>query len=120
MKRRNFILMTIAGAAAWANPGCTSQAPTTLSHPLFLSSICDAPTLRHIGNSYRTTTPAEAYKEHLISILSDSLPPGANQIQQIDQKIKEDYAAGKIVTIDGWVISITEARQCALYSLQNP
>lgn len=36
--------------------------------------------------------------------------------QELDRVIREDYATGKVLTINGWVLSQTEARQCALYS----
>jgi hypothetical protein len=31
--------------------------------------------------------------------------------------IQRDFAEGRTVLLDGWVLSVTEARQCALYSL---
>jgi hypothetical protein len=118
MKRRNFILLTMAGA--WIAPSCKARETNALSRPLFLSTICDAPTLRHIGKSYRTTTPAEAEEQKLISLLNTDGSQASDPAHQLDAKARQDYAAGKTVTIDGWMISVTEARQCALYSLQTP
>ena len=120
MKRRNFILLTMAGATSWIAPACKSQKTPDLSRPLFLSTICDLPTLRHIGKTYRTTTPAEAEEQKLINLLDTDGSQTSDPAHQLDAKARQDYASGKIVTIDGWIISITEARQCALYSLQNP
>jgi hypothetical protein len=37
----------------------------------------------------------------------------------VDGKIKSDFETGKTAVIKGWVISETEARQCALYALQS-
>jgi len=34
-----------------------------------------------------------------------------------DAQIRGDFAAGRTVVIDGWVLSVTEARQAALFSL---
>jgi hypothetical protein len=103
-------------AGAWIAPSCKSQKTSDLSRPLFLSTICDAPTLRHIGKTYRTTTPTEAEEQKLITLLDTA----GSQTSDLDHKVREDYAAGRTLTIDGWMISVTEARQCALYSLQNP
>jgi len=33
--------------------------------------------------------------------------------------VKEDFEAGNITLVKGWVLSVTEARQCALFSLIN-
>jgi hypothetical protein len=35
----------------------------------------------------------------------------------IDKKKKEDFAKSNTVIVKGWVLSRTEARQCALYTL---
>jgi len=34
----------------------------------------------------------------------------------IDDRIRDDFGAGRTVVVDGWLLSVTEARQCALYS----
>jgi len=33
--------------------------------------------------------------------------------------VKQDFGNGKIAVVDGWILSVTEARQCALYSLEE-
>ena len=35
----------------------------------------------------------------------------------IDDQVRDDFAAGRTVLVGGWVLSVTEARQCALFSL---
>ena len=120
MKRRNFIYLTIAGAGAIMVPSCKYRSATAFSRPLFLSTICDGQTLRHIGTGYRTKTPAEAEEGRLIELLTTGLPQGTDQVRQLDSLARQDYAADRTVTIDGWVLSLTEARQCALFSLQKP
>lgn len=39
--------------------------------------------------------------------------PGAAVCSQIDTLRKEDFAAGHVVVIDGWVLARTEAEACA-------
>ncbi len=39
--------------------------------------------------------------------------------EMLKNEIKQDFETGKIVIVKGWVLSITEARQCALYSLSE-
>jgi hypothetical protein len=37
-----------------------------------------------------------------------------------EEQIKNDFGTGNVVIIDGWILAITEARQCALFSLTGP
>ena len=110
MKRRTFIFLTVAGTASLAMPsvGCRHETDT-LSHPEFLSRVCDAATIARIGQAYRTQAPDEAQKDKLIGLLRTGVDP---------QQIRAEYAAGNTVILKGWVLSLTEARQCALYSLR--
>ncbi len=41
----------------------------------------------------------------------------ANQAMEIEQHVEMDFKSDKLIVIKGWVISETEARQCALLSL---
>jgi hypothetical protein len=93
--------------------GCgrrTDPRAGALETPDFLSHVCDVATIRQLGAAYRTQIPAEASEETLIGLLK----PGVTA-----QSIKAEYANGDIVTIKGWVLSRTEARQCALFSLDS-
>lgn len=113
MKRRKFIVLTTAGAIASTLPFCHfSKNPTTLSQPLFLSTITDIKTLNQIGNAYRKQTTAEADESTLTKLLSTTAISDAH--------IQQDFASGQTLTINGWILSITEARQCALLSTQKP
>jgi hypothetical protein len=122
MKRRNFLLLTIAGGIATMTPFCTSHRPalSTLNTPKFLASICDIQTIRKIGADYRTSTPAEDRESQLNDLITAGLDQNKDQTEQITNKIKDDFAAGRTITLEGWVISVTEARQCALLSIQMP
>jgi hypothetical protein len=35
----------------------------------------------------------------------------------LENKVENDFKTGKIAVIKGWVLSLTEARQCALFSI---
>jgi hypothetical protein len=140
MKRRNFLLLTTAGAIATMTPFCKSRhsadpadtarpadpahSPhpprTPLNTPDFLAAICDSQTIRKIGTDYRTTTTNESREAQLTNLLTTGLDQNKDQTTEIAARIKSDFAAGRTVTIEGYVISVTEARQCALYSIQLP
>jgi hypothetical protein len=38
-------------------------------------------------------------------------------LEAIDKKIHDGFVSSDIIIIDGWVITKTEARQCAIFSL---
>jgi hypothetical protein len=122
MKRRNFLLLTTAGAIATMTPFCKSARaePNAFNTPDFLGAICDSQTIRRIGTDYRASTPAEAKASQLTEQLEANLDQNKDQTEQLEAKIKADFAAGRTITLEGWVLSRTEARQCALYSIQNP
>jgi hypothetical protein len=117
MRRGKFILLTTAGAIATLAPFCRSRrSDKSLSQPLFLSTITDIKTLNQIGNAYRKQTTAEADEFTLTQLLTTT----GNTAAPLNNKVKEDFATGQTLTINGWILSITEARQCALLSTQKP
>ncbi|HEV2353439.1 MAG TPA: hypothetical protein VGR89_04310 [Puia sp.] len=118
MERRRFLLLTSTGVLATLTPFCNSRRnDPALSKPIFLSAICDARTLREIGAAYRASTPDEAKRSHLAGSLTEGIPENVNLANQLNAQVRQDFASGKTVTVDGWVLSVTEARQCALFSL---
>ena len=70
--------------------------------PEMLSSLANKKTLREIGNEYLNQYPAEK-----------------NQLQDliVRENVQSDFSKGNVVVIKGWVLSVTEARQCALLTL---
>jgi hypothetical protein len=129
MKRRTFILAAAASVAAATIPVVKYKYRDTVTHdpllrPDALAHFCDENTIREIGNRYRTQVPSESTKERLTELLlTDSagkkLKPAERSAiaELIKKKIHEEFLANKAIVVKGWVISSTEARQCALYSL---
>lgn len=129
MKRRSFIISTslavIGLPVAYYFKKLQSQ-PDPLYTPEILSHFCDEKILRTIGIKYRNSVTKENEKQLLIDlILKDVNGKKINSSNKllvnklINKKIKEDFTASEIVVINGWVISKTEARQCALLSLNK-
>jgi hypothetical protein len=134
LKRRTFVYLAIAGAAAVVVPFAayrrySDSLVKTLEQPEFMASIADEKTVRDIGAAYRLRNPDETEKNKLINLLLTSsggdaqhFTPGADEsklIEQLDLAVRDDYAHGRVLTIKGWVLSLTEARQCALYSISK-
>ncbi|MEJ0101393.1 MAG: hypothetical protein WDO19_02050 [Bacteroidota bacterium] len=128
MKRRDFIQLSAFAAAAISFPLLHSCSPPAgediLSQPVFLSRLFDKNTIREAGKAYIQKTPAENNDDKLIQLLSgnSSITGSTDETaihRYLDQKVKQDFEAGNTILVKGWVLSVTEARQCALFSLMN-
>jgi flagellar basal body-associated protein FliL len=130
MKRRNFITLTTLATASVGISflHCNSADKVYLKKiaiPLPLSQFIDETEIKSIGKMYADKHPDEYSIEHLEQQLQANkqgkkISTSAN-INEIYDAIREnmtnDFDSGNYVVMNGWVISITEARQCALYSL---
>ena len=128
MKRRNFIItastVAIAIPAAYYIKKHYWKSSEAIFIPLVLSSFCDAKTLAEIGIEYRKRVPAENEQQKLKElILTDNsgkklTTSDRSDIESfINKKNQEDFSSYNTLIIKGWIISVTEARQCALFSL---
>ena len=89
--------------------------------PVFLSRLFDETTIRDAGKAYLQKKPAENDDDKLIRLLAgnSSIANSADEKtihQFLDEKIKHDFETGNTVLVKGWVLAVTEARQCALFS----
>ena len=125
MKRRTFVWLSIATTASLSMPffSCSNRDATlqkTLAHPQLLSRICDEKTLQEIGKTYRQLTPAEDDERRLQDLLWPQYAKSttADALQAtLEQNIKKDFEKQQVVVVNGWILSATEARQCALFSM---
>jgi hypothetical protein len=128
MKRSDFIQLSAFAAAAISFPLLHSCSPPageqSFSKPLFLSRLFDEKTISEAGKTYFEKVPDEKDDNKLIQLLSgnSSIKDSKDETaihRYLDQKIKEDFETGNTIMIKGWVLAVTEARQCALFSLVN-
>lgn len=130
MKRKDFILLSFYSGVAVSIPflGCSTGSTVANKSwvaPGLLSHICDVKTLKEIGSEYRRKFSGESSEEQLESLLlTDSdhkiVPINTEDavIQSLlEKKIKRDFEMSDTVVIKGWILSKTEAQQCALFSL---
>jgi hypothetical protein len=132
MQRRDFVML---GASAlgfvitpWAMVSCnsTSQWTTVLATPSMLGKFCSDAEIKEIGQVYCLDNPEEESirtleKKLLTQADGNLLEPATNEIldQHLSQLIDADFQREDTHMIKGWVISRTEARQCALYFLTH-
>ena len=132
MKRRPFIvtsLLSLLGIGVfsfirWIGNSSTDK---ELAQPKFLSLLCDQSTIHMLGRAYLKLKPDETKDDVL---LNDLMPEKSRKIflekqdvliaeSQIEKRIKQDFDTDNIIVVQGWVLSITEARQCAFFSFIN-
>ena len=130
MKRRKFlwigsaVVLAVASVPAYRYYKKKSKFYNPLVTPNDLSRFCDEGIIRDIGLSYRNMTSAENEKKKLTDLLlagDDGKLTGESDneavFELIEKKVRKDFKEDKLQVIKGWVISTTEARQCALFSL---
>src|SRR5215471_8828826 len=123
MNRRTFLRLTGATAIAIGTSNCAAGSDydaRSLAQPELLATLGAGP-VRAIGARYRSVTPSERDADALRASILASRPmrarllPGASP--PIAALIRDDFEQGRTAVLDGWILSVTEARQCALFSL---
>ena len=82
-----------------------------LAYPELLVAL-GAETVREIGQSYRALVPEESDTTTLEAALRAARSTTENPV-------RADFEAGRVIVVRDWVLSRTEARQCALFSLRS-
>ena len=133
MQRRQFLQLSAMGGTVFLVTGisCNRRHPVSydiLGKPEALAQICDLKTLKEIGMAYHTQAGSETDADKLAALLlTDSAGNPVSSASDhsviqnlISKKIEHDFETGNIVIIKDWILSVTEARQCAFLFLNNP
>jgi hypothetical protein len=68
-----------------------------------------------VGRLYLEQHGAEADLTLLADLVSTNLDPAAGDVaEQMSRAVSEDFRRGTTITVDGWLLSRTEARICAI------
>ena len=124
LNRRRFLSTGAIGAAATlvsAARGADAVASYdvhALAHPDLLS-LLGPRTVREIGARYGEMVPAENHADTLraaiLAARAARVPVAPRPA--VATMVRDDFAAGRTIVVQGWMLSATEARQCALFSL---
>jgi len=117
LSRRQFFTVAGAMAAGIAAAACDVDS-AALGQP-DLVAVLGPDVVRRLGAGYRERVPGERDAPRLEAALRASRPwtarIGLGSVSIADQ-VRADFDANRTVVVDGWLLSVTEARQCALYS----
>src|SRR5437762_2351924 len=120
--RRRFLQLSALGViASVTESGCSSAADrdtAAVDRPQLLAML-GPDRVRLLGAHYRAATPNENSADALCAAISNGhrfrIPLLA--IGTLDDQVRDDFTVGRTVLVEGWVLSVTEARQAALFSL---
>jgi hypothetical protein len=121
--RRSFLEVGVVSVAGLLTATCArgelTSSDVDVSVPQLLS-VLGADAVNDIGRTYRAAVVDESSAPRLRAAVAASHTStgllGWTQ-QSITDQVLKDFAEGRTVVVNGWVLSITEARQCALYSI---
>ena len=122
LDRRRFLQLSALGIVATvADSACAAssdRADTPPDRPQLLAML-GPERVRQLGAHYRASTPNENSADALRAALSSrhGLRIPFIKSGSLEDQIRDDFAAGRTVVVDGWVLAVTEARQAALFSL---
>lgn len=127
LDRRRFLQITAIGVVGSlttsAFSGDADIDASALDRPELLLTMLGSERVRELGARYRAATPGENTASSLRAAISNAGPRSLGvpwtARGPIENQIRDDFASGRIVLVNGWVLSATEARQCALFSLAS-
>jgi hypothetical protein len=112
------------GRRAWLrSPARAGQQPRSARFARLLTHVEGA---RVIGHAYLRLVPGETDPAALVAVVAAGLPDGPRALDSVTDArlrrllldgIREDFAHERTVTLNGWLLSLTEARLCALAAL---
>jgi hypothetical protein len=119
--RRRFLALALAAVAgAFGLRRVTSSADDSPTRRL-ADALGDRDAARAVGERYLAERPGEADEARLVRLLAplgDASALSADELaRRVRDAVHEDFVRGRVVTVDGWYLSRTEARLCALSTL---
>ena len=106
LSRRDFV--ALLGATGFATTTSVS-----LGQPDSAGVKIDQQAAEAIGNAYLALRPEEK------NFLRLNLTMAGISPLDVNDAVRRDFATGRIVYVDGWALSRTEARLCALIALDG-
>ncbi|ADE16268.1 hypothetical protein Nhal_3218 [Nitrosococcus halophilus Nc 4] len=131
IKRRSFLVAALALMGTWRLSifGITREVDTTEGLPIALQSFFDdMDSAAFIGKKYLQTVPEEQSIAILVERILAAMPEAQETSTSLAAVLRDkpevvkhchqqDFVEERIIQVDGWLLSATEARLCALCAL---
>ncbi|WP_158044312.1 hypothetical protein [Skermanella pratensis] len=118
MNRREILATAAAAGLLCASPGSARAVAAPPEARRLLALLRSPAAARRIGLAYLETSVDEADPAKLVAlIVGDGVDRGTadgDLLRHVAERQRADFAAGRTVKLDGWVLSRTEARLYAL------
>lgn len=118
---RRRLLFAAVGLAASASlglrmvDGAVQRLISTDETRVLRSLIAHPESAAQLGRAYLAARPDEASASRLTSlILDERATVTGDEPARVTAHVGEDFEAGRVVVVNGWILSLTEARLCAL------
>jgi len=127
--RRRFLTHLLSLGALGASPrGARAASGAAPDDPVAstLSRLLGHPESAVVGRAYLRLAPDARDPARLVDLLSAScdglaLDADLDTLRpRLGWRIRQDFAEGRVVDVDGWRLSLTEARLCGLAALLLP
>lgn len=110
-------MLALAGTAAASLPLSRCGSDSDNNRPDLLYHMIGRNKTIEIGKAYVERFPSESDRHKLTALLSATL--NEQPASPVNVRIQNEFRNSKVVIIKGWILSITEARQSALYYLNS-
>ena len=117
MERRRFVILALAGTAVVSLPLSQCRSNTERDRPEHLYSLIGKSKTIEIGKAYVEQFPSERDRKKLTALISATFDE--QPASPVNVSIENEFRNGKVVIINGWILSLTEARQTALSYLNS-
>jgi hypothetical protein len=125
--RRAFLAASLLGGGALVAGGSAIAVRWTGERTVrrLLGLFTDRAALRPVGAAYLKAVPAESDRAKLERLLLQDLGLEARFASPeelgrlVADRIRDDFAEDRVAQVEGWVLSRTEARLCALAALAS-
>ena len=117
----------VAAVSVWARPwrSLVAFVPVSAAERL-VGLFSHRASAEAVGSAYLARVPSEAAVGRLVSMIVAELPDGRRTVIEASddelraillERVRTDFEQDRIVDVEGWVLSPTEARLYALASL---
>jgi hypothetical protein len=120
MKRRQFVSgVSSSLTIALLGGGCGGES-VAIEMPSLVRALGESE-VRQLGRAYLAQTPAERTREALRQSVGRAVQHSRahwwSPTPSLDQLVARDFESAQTCFVDGWMLSVNEARQCALAAL---
>jgi hypothetical protein len=130
--RRQWLTGALTAAFSLLCPRLYAPAPSAPARALLRARlsglVANQASARIVGQAYLRVMPAEFASDVLLDRLVSALHPGVHSLDTTTEQelrdrllsgMRQDFRQGRVVSLEGWIVSTTEARLCALAALSR-